>query len=51
MEGSGGLAGGQPLQVGNEDLDDKAAPGLQVSGGVAEALHLLVLGEQAGGWR
>jgi hypothetical protein len=34
VEGSGGLARWQPLQIGNEDLDDKAAAGPKVPGGI-----------------
>jgi hypothetical protein len=36
VERSGGLARWQPLQSGNEDLDDEAAAGLQVLGGITE---------------
>jgi hypothetical protein len=41
-----GLTGWQPLERGNFDLDDQAAAGFQLGGGVAEARHLGVLGGQ-----
>ncbi len=40
------LAGRQPLQGGDLDLDDKAPAGFQVRGGAAEARDLSLLGGQ-----
>jgi hypothetical protein len=41
-----GLAWREASQLGDVVLDDEAAAGLQVRRGVAEGLHLLVLGGQ-----
>ena len=43
MNGPDRLAGREPLEVGHLDLDDEAAAGLEVRGGIAEARDLLVL--------
>ena len=47
VEGPDGLARRQPPERGNRYLDRGAPPGLQGRGGIAEALHLLILGGQA----
>src|SRR6516165_8029874 len=47
VEGPDGLARRQPPERGNRYLDREAPPGLQGRGGIAEALHLLILGGQA----
>jgi hypothetical protein len=46
MPGQHVLPGREPAQLGNPALDDEAAAGLQVAGGVAEAGGLRVLAGQ-----
>ena len=47
-EGTHGLAGREPLELGDLDLDHEAAARLEMGGDVAEALDLVVLGGQVG---
>src|SRR5438034_11067830 len=46
VEGADGLAGRQPLETRDADLDHEAAAGLEMGRGVAKARHLRVLRRQ-----